>query len=311
MRRSLLTYLAIGGIAVLVLLQNLLGSELNTLFQRLPGIDKILHIVEYFLIVVCMHALAGKITENDETRVRLAVGAAILIAILDESIQRLVPSRSVEAFDLVANGAGVLLGWTLVARPRRLAVVGGTALALSAGGYVAWDTRSKLVDYHRGLELERRQDFAGAHELFRRAFDRGLRTPALLNELAWAQVESGVGNPANAVDFARRALEMRPDSADILDTYGWSLHAAGRHAEALEPLLQAYRKKPDMFCIHYHLGAVYLALGRRAEAADHLRQQVAMPHQREAVLASLALARLEGEYSVTGTGGRTEERRAR
>ncbi len=226
-------------------------------------------------------------------------------------MQRLVPSRSVEAFDLVANGAGVLLGWTLVARPRRLAAIAAATVALVAGGYVTLDTRSRLADYNRALELERRDDFAGAHKLLRRAFERGLRTPALFNELAWAQVEAGVGNPADAVDFAHRALEMRPDNADILDTYGWALHAAGRHAEALEPLLQAYQRKPDMFCIHYHLGAVYLSLGRRDEAADHFRRQIALPNQKEALLASQALARLEGEHPVTGTGGRTEERRAR
>ena len=303
-----LTLVGIGGIAILVLLQNLLGSELNTLFLKMPGIDKVLHITEYLLIVVCVHALAGRSTRNETARVRLAVGAAILIAILDESIQRLVVSRSVEAFDLVANSAGVLLGWTVVARPRRLAAAAAATVALAAGGYVAWDTRSRLADYNRGLELARQHDFAGAHEQFRRAFERGLRTPGLFNELAWTQVESGAGNPADAVDHARRALEMRPDSADILDTYGWALHAAGRHAEALEALLQAYRRKPDMFCIHYHLGAVYLSLGRSAEAADHLRRQMALPHRREAVLASQALAVMEGGRPVTGTGGRTEER---
>ena len=220
------------------------------------------------------------------------------IAVLDESIQRLVPSRSVEAFDLVANGAGVLLGWTLVARPRRLVAIAAATVALAAGGYVARDTRARLADYNRGLELERQHDFAGAHALFRRSFERGMRTPALFNELAWAQVEAGVGNPADAVDFARRALEMQPGNADILDTYGWALHAAGRHGDALEPLLQAYRKKPDMFCIHYHLGVVYLALGRSGEAIEHLRRQMALSDTREASFASQALARLEGALPV-------------
>ena len=250
-------------------------------------------------------------TEEDGNRVRLAVGAGILIAIVDESVQWLVPSRSVEVFDLVANGAGILLGWIVVARPQRLAAIPAAALALGAAGYVAWDTHSSLADYTRGIELERQHDFAGAREHFLRAFERGLRTPALFNELAWSQVESGVGDPADAVDFARRALEMRPGSADILDTYGWALHAAGRHRDALEPLLEAYRNKPDMFCIHYHLGAVYLALGKAGEASEHFRRQVALPHKREGALASQALARMESAQPTAGTAGRTEERRSR
>ncbi len=59
-----MTLIGIGAIAVLVLLQNLLGSELNALFLKLPGIDKVLHIAEYLLIVVCVHALAGRMSSE-------------------------------------------------------------------------------------------------------------------------------------------------------------------------------------------------------------------------------------------------------
>ena len=78
MRRSpASTYHAIGGIAALVLLQNLFSSELNVLSLKLPGIDKVLHLMEYILIVWCVHALAGRLTQNEGARVRLAVGAGI------------------------------------------------------------------------------------------------------------------------------------------------------------------------------------------------------------------------------------------
>jgi len=158
--------------------------------------------------------------------------------------------------------------------------------------YVTWSTHTRLLHYSRALAHERQHDFVGARTHYLKALNAGMRSASLFNELAWVQSEAGIGDPQQAVDFAWRALEMAPDNADYLDTYGWALYKAGRYQEALEPLRKAYRKKPDMYCIHYHLGAVYLALARRAEAYEHLKQQVALPHVREGRMAARALAQL-------------------
>jgi tetratricopeptide (TPR) repeat protein len=256
----------------------------------------VLHLAEYVLIVVCVHALAGRVTQNDGTRVRLSVGTGIVIAILDESIQRLVPSRSVEAFDLVANGAGVLLGWTLVARPRRLAAIAAATVALAAGGYVAWDTRSSLADFSRGIELERQRDFVRAREHFQLALAAGLRSPGLFNELGWVEIESGVGDPAKAVDYATTALELDPGNPNVVDTYGWALLHVGRTKESLTALKRAYAASPEMYCIHYHLGAAYLASGQRAEARFHFERQLDKPRTREAAFARDALQKMRGDH---------------
>jgi Tfp pilus assembly protein PilF len=285
---------AAGGAALvaLVFAQNLFGRELNAFFLKMPGIDKVLHFLEYVLVVVGVHALPRRVISDAGTRVRVAVIAGVLLASLDESVQLLVPTRSVEVLDLIANVAGVLLGWVLVRRPRPSLAAAAAAVAFCAAGYATWTTHVKLADYSRALQYERQHDFVRAREHYRRALEAGMRTPSLFNELAWVEVESGVGDPRQAVEYARRALEMQPGNPDILDTYGWALHHAGRHADALDPLQQAYRKKPDIYCIHYHLGAVYLALARPAEASEHFRKQVALTGTREAALASQALSRM-------------------
>ena len=85
---------------------------------------------------------------------------------------------------------------------------------------------------------------------------------------------------------------LAPDDPDIHDTYGWALHHAGRSADALPFLERAFRAKPEMFCIHYHLGVVHLALGQTEQAVANLRRQMDRPATREAAKAKLALARL-------------------
>jgi hypothetical protein len=48
-----------------------------------------------------------------------------------------------------------------------------------------------------------------------------------------------------------------------------------------------------MFCIHYHLGEVYLALGRAELARTHLLRQLERTGTREAGRAAEVLARMQ------------------
>lgn len=283
---------ALGGLALSAAALNLFGNDLNSLFLRYPGIDKVLHVVCYGGVYVLLHSLAVHVTRGERGRARLAGSMALLLAVLDESVQLLAPSRSVEAFDLIADVAGIALGWVSVKRGRygvRLAV---TVASICAAGYVTWDTRVKLADFSKGLRSSQQGDFIRAREHLQRAYATGMRTAGLYNELAWVEIESGVGEPIKAVEYAKVALEMQPDNADVLDTYGWALHHTGRTTDARNVLERAYAAKPDMFCIHYHLGAVYLAMGDREKAAVHFRRQVERRSTREAARAQEALVRM-------------------
>ena len=280
------------GILTVILSGNLFGDQLNELFLKLPGIDKVLHVVAYAVVVVVIHTLAGRLSLSANARAALAAIAGGLLAIVDESAQRLVAARSVEQMDLVANAAGIILGWTAARRPRRWIAGAAVVFAVGAGSWVTWTTHVKLVEYTRGLAYERQHDFVRAREHFLRALDGGLQTAGLYNELAWSQIEAGVGRPQDAVEFAHRARQMKPGDVDILDTYGWALLHAGRTAEALEHLEKVYAAKPEMFCINYHLAAAYLASGDRDKAAYHFKRQIERRGTREATLAQAALVRL-------------------
>ena len=282
------------GIGALILSQNFFGRELDAFFLRYPGVDKPLHVLEYFLVVVLVHGALTSMRTRSDRRALAAVSAGVVLALLDESMQRLAPSRTVETFDLIANAAGITLGWVTIRRPPPLRAVGAVLLALAAGSYVTWHTHVLLRDYSRALQYERQQDFVRAREHYLRAFAAGLRSPSLLNQLGWMEIESGVGDPAKAAEYARMAHELQPENADILDTYGWALHHAGQQTEALRLLEKAYQKNPRMFCINYHLGAVYLSLSRRAEAEHYFKRQLELDGTREAAMAAQALARMKG-----------------
>jgi Tfp pilus assembly protein PilF len=284
--------LAAAGLVAAMFAGNLVGGTLNRLFLALPGIDKVLHVTFHVVLFVCLRTLAASMGVRPDLRDRVAIVAGLVLAVADELVQGLVSTRSVELADVVADCSGIAFGWLLMARPRRLTAIVVGSLALAAASHVVYATHRRLDDFNRAVRYEGQHDFVRAREHYLRALAGGVRTAALYNGLAWVEVESGVGDPRKAVEYAGTALRMEPGNADVLDTYGWALHNAGRSAEALEPLLAAYEKKPRMYCIHYHLGAVYRALGQTDRAELHFRQQLQLEDTREYVFAQRALAEM-------------------
>jgi tetratricopeptide (TPR) repeat protein len=271
---------------------NLFGGVIEAIVWRVPGIDKALHWIEYTGVFAALYWVIG---DGPDRRSR-AWGAAIMtlaVGLADEALQGLVPARTVDLRDLAMNACGVASGLLWVrpnARAVRVAAVAPLILSVSLALY----EHHRYDDYYAGLREERPRHYVEARDHYRRALAAGLDTPGLLNSLAWAEVESGSGDPAAAVRYAGRALAARPESADILDTYGWALHAVGRSAEALPYLERAYAKRPTMYCINLHLGVVQHVLGHDDEAMRSLRRQIAgLPGSPEAVRAAALLARLE------------------
>ncbi len=271
---------------------NLVSGPLNGLFLRLPGIDKVLHVTFYLVLFILVRALAGTTGASTARQTQVAAIVGVLTGAADELLQGFTPSRTVEAADLVAGWCGLALGWVIVAKPgRRLGVAVG-AIAVAGATYVIYATHVRLHDFSLAVYYEGQHDFVRAREHYLRALESGLRTAALYNGLGWVEVESQVGDPGKAVEYARLALDMQPKNADVLDTYGWALHYAGRSAAALPYLEEAYALKPAMYCIHYHLGSVYLALGESGRAVDHFRRQAERVDTREAALAADKLTQM-------------------
>jgi tetratricopeptide (TPR) repeat protein len=283
--------------------ENVGAGPLNELLLHLPGVDKVLHFGQSLVIFALLHWALGRAPLRGPTRVLVAVAGTLGAAVFDEVQQQWGGDRHVELADIGAGVAGVMvaaaaLSWSV--RPRLATAVGLGGLALAGG--LTYHSYLQTRDYNRGLLAERagRRDEAREHYL--RAVAASVDNPEVYNAAAWAIADSDDADAAQAVQavhLAERSLAMRPGNADTLDTYGWSLYRAGRAADAVKPLEQAYQAKPDIYCIHYHLGMTYLALGRQDEGRTHLRRQVErMPRTREARLAADELARADDKSTA-------------
>jgi tetratricopeptide (TPR) repeat protein len=290
---GVLVLCGVAGLSLLLASESLEASRIFDFTLRFPGSDKIAHLLQYALVFLAVWWLLGRLALRDAPRAVAAALIAFLLGLGDELFQRFVAYRSYEYADMAANACGVLLGVGLAGRlPSRRLARGAVAVAvLGAVALAAYSYRT-LHHFNAGLLYAREGDLPKALIEYRAALHEGMDAPSFYNELAWIEVESGVGDIGAAIGYAERALAATPHSADVLDTYGWALHHAGRSREALPLLERAYAGKPRMFCIHYHLGEVYAALGDPVKAEFHLREQVRLfPGGSEARRAAASLQR--------------------
>jgi tetratricopeptide (TPR) repeat protein len=97
----------------------------------------------------------------------------------------------------------------------------------------------------------------------------------VLNNLAYMLAQSNL-RLADALEYAKKALEQKPDEANYLDTYAFVLYKNGRNAEALQSLTAAIQQyevqgaaPPE---VYEHLGMVHEALGDGKKALAAYRR---------------------------------------
>lgn len=91
----------------------------------------------------------------------------------------------------------------------------------------------------------------------------------LLNNLAYLYAEQ-LNDPAGALKYARRAYELQPGNAAIVDTYGWTLAKMDKFREAEPYIRQAAGINTVDPVYRYHLGYVQGKLGRPQLARQNL-----------------------------------------
>ena len=73
------------------------------------------------------------------------------------------------------------------------------------------------------------------------------------------------------------ALALAPRDPNVIDTAGWIAHQVGQPERALQLLRDARLRAPEQPVIHYHLGAVLIKAGRKAEAEQELNLALPSP----------------------------------
>ena len=132
-----------------------------------------------------------------------------------------------------------------------------------ARGLAAYPDDPALL-YARALGWERRDDIPRAEADFRRILVTEPDNVNALNALGYTLADRTT-RYAEALELIDRARAAEPDSAAIIDSYGWVLYRLGRTRDALPELRRAYslQKDPE---IAAHLGEVLWMLGQKDEA---------------------------------------------
>ncbi len=90
-----------------------------------------------------------------------------------------------------------------------------------------------------------------------------------LNNLAWAHLES---DPERALDYARRANKLAPESPEVMDTLGWVLFTQENVEEGLAYLGPARERGPQIPSIRFHYAAALKAAGELGRAQTELQE---------------------------------------
>uniref|UniRef100_Q01YQ8 Tetratricopeptide TPR_2 repeat protein n=1 Tax=Solibacter usitatus (strain Ellin6076) TaxID=234267 RepID=Q01YQ8_SOLUE len=91
-----------------------------------------------------------------------------------------------------------------------------------------------------------------------------------VNNLAYILAENG-GDLDDALQLARRALELLPDLPEVSDTLGWIYLKKNQAARAAEIFSGLVEKHPFDISYHYRLGMALTQLGDNFAASGELR----------------------------------------
>jgi len=119
--------------------------------------------------------------------------------------------------------------------------------------------------YMRGIALERDARWDEAEIDLRKAMQLSPDQAGLLNMLGYSLVDRGLALD-EALEMIERAMELRPDDGYITDSLAWALYRMGRYEEALPHMLQAVLLRPGDGILNDHYGDILWKVGRQREA---------------------------------------------
>jgi putative PEP-CTERM system TPR-repeat lipoprotein len=150
---------------------------------------------------------------------------------------------------------------------RRLA--GDTANAVAEiGKWIESNPRDNVARFVLASGLLEVRDFTRAANEYELLVREEPNNPIILNNLAWLKSELGA---PDAIEYARRAYRVAPESPEIADTLGWALVKDNKPDEGLKYLQEAAAKRATDGNIQYHLAFALNAVGKREEAVAILQ----------------------------------------
>jgi tetratricopeptide (TPR) repeat protein len=123
------------------------------------------------------------------------------------------------------------------------------------------------------LALEQAGRWNEARTFYETALKANPNNAAVLNNLAFGMTEHGE-NTDQALQYAQRAKQLRPDLLDISDTLGWIHLKKNLPDSALEIFRGLVAAQPKHPTFHYHLAMALLQKGDKAHAREELKKSL-------------------------------------
>jgi tetratricopeptide (TPR) repeat protein len=93
---------------------------------------------------------------------------------------------------------------------------------------------------------------------------------AALNNLAYLYVDD-LNEPEKALPYVQKVIRLRPQDANVLDTYGWVMGKLKKYDKAKVFLQRSIERDPELAACRYHLGWVLEQTGNKKQALNHYR----------------------------------------
>ena len=296
-------FLTLLALTALFFLPDTQVEKIQEILLRYPGIDKLFHFVEHIFIVLVVFHIVRLLPINlpKFLHISIALGFSFLFSITDEIHQLYTSGRTFEYLDLLANTLGSLTALTFIMRKilKPWLSVLLLSLLLCSASVLTYKSYAKQKYFYQGMHYEKNQEYRKAKEHYLLALKAGYTSAGLFNTIAWLYLEYLEEDPQIAYEYAQKAVELAPNNADYLDTYGWALFSLNKPRTAIHFLKKAYLLNPDIYCIDYHLGMTYYALGEKDMALIHLKKQIDAGDKRYGLSARKALNKINDEMNST------------
>ncbi|XP_003740831.1 protein O-mannosyl-transferase TMTC2-like [Galendromus occidentalis] len=128
--------------------------------------------------------------------------------------------------------------------------------------YIWMTTLALLVVSYMARTVQRNEDWLTEESLYKSGI--AVNPPKSYGNLG--NVLSQAGRKSEAEQAYRKAVQHRPNMADVHYNLGLLMHEQGRYDEALESYQTAVRYRPTLALAHLNIGLILVILGRKQEA---------------------------------------------